>query len=219
MSMTIQPSIKEKLLAAQNEAIKEQNVSTEMMRSLDQQMESKGDRALYFMDRIWVPLIGDVRIMIMSEAHVTRYSIYPGANKMYYDFRDMYWWSSMKKYIATYDRITMDFITKWPRSSSGYDTIWVIVDRLTKSAHFLATREDYSMEKLSRIYIDETVARHETLEDMLRAWVIDFGSSWDTHLPLAEFSYNKRENRLIGPEMVQETTDKVAFVETRRGVE
>ncbi|GJY46260.1 retrotransposon protein, putative, ty3-gypsy subclass [Tanacetum coccineum] len=54
----------------------------------------------------------------------------------------------------------MDFITKLPRTKSGHDTIWVVVDRLTKSAHFLATREDYSMEKLARLYIDEIVARH-----------------------------------------------------------
>ncbi|GKA41898.1 putative reverse transcriptase domain-containing protein [Tanacetum coccineum] len=111
------------------------------------------------------------------------------------------------------------------RSSSGHDAIWVIVDRLTKSAHFLAIREDYSMEKLARLYIDEIVARHgvptsiisdrdgrftsrfwqtmqkalgtrldmstayhpqtdrqsehtiQTLKDMLRACVIDFGGS------------------------------------------
>nr|GFC63654.1 reverse transcriptase domain-containing protein [Tanacetum cinerariifolium] len=54
----------------------------------------------------------------------------------------------------------MDFITKFPRSNSGYDMIWVIVDRLTKLAHFLAIREDYKMEKLERLYIDEIVARH-----------------------------------------------------------
>ncbi|GJV95602.1 putative reverse transcriptase domain-containing protein [Tanacetum coccineum] len=108
-----------------------------------------------------------------------------------HDLRDMYWWSGMKRDIATYvskcltclkvkaehqrpsgllqqpeipewkwDKITMDFITKLPRSKSGHDTIWVIVDRLTKSAHFLAIREDYSTEKLAKIYIDEIVARH-----------------------------------------------------------
>nr|GEU49735.1 hypothetical protein [Tanacetum cinerariifolium] len=59
-----------------------------------------------------------------------------------------------------WDNITMDFITKLPRSKSGHDTIWVIVDRLTKSAHFLATHEDYSMEKLARLYIDEIVVRY-----------------------------------------------------------
>ncbi|GKC89516.1 hypothetical protein Tco_1150165 [Tanacetum coccineum] len=59
-----------------------------------------------------------------------------------------------------WDKITMDFITKLPRSKSRHDTIWVIVDRLTKSAHFLAIREDYSTEKLAKIYIDEIVTRH-----------------------------------------------------------
>ncbi|GJY03308.1 putative reverse transcriptase domain-containing protein [Tanacetum coccineum] len=58
------------------------------------------------------------------------------------------------------EKIAMDFITKFPWSSSGHDAIWVIVDRLTKSAHFLAIRDDYSMEKLVRLYIDEIVAHH-----------------------------------------------------------
>ena len=62
--------------------------------------------------------------------------------------------------IWKWEQISMDFITKLPRTSSGYDTIWVIVDRLTKSAHFLPIREDYKMEKLSRIYINEIVTRH-----------------------------------------------------------
>ncbi|GJX45081.1 polypyrimidine tract-binding protein homolog 2 isoform X1 [Tanacetum coccineum] len=124
------------------------------------------------------------------------------------------------------------------QTHGGYDTILVRVDILTKSAYFLAIREDYNMERLSRIYIDDIVARHgvhvsiisdqdrqftsrfwqtlekalgtrlhlstayhpqidgqsehtiQTLEDMLRACVMDFGGSWDIHLPLAEFSYN-----------------------------
>ncbi|GJZ54964.1 putative reverse transcriptase domain-containing protein, partial [Tanacetum coccineum] len=137
-----------------------------------------------------------------------------------------------------WDKITMDFITKLPRTKCRHDMIWVIVDRLTKSTHFLAIQEDYSTERLARLYIDEIVARHEvpvsiisdrdgrftsrfwqtlqkalgmrldmstvyhpqtdgqsehtiqTLEDMLRACVIDFVSNWDVHLSLVEFSYN-----------------------------
>ncbi|GKD28485.1 putative reverse transcriptase domain-containing protein [Tanacetum coccineum] len=130
-------------------------------------MEGREDGSLYFLDRIWVPLVGGVRTIIMDEAHKTRYSVHPGADKMYHDLRDMYWWPGMKKDIATYteipewmwDKITMDFITKLPKTKSGHDTIWVIVDRLTKSAHFLAMREDYSTERLARLYIDEIVAR------------------------------------------------------------
>ncbi|GKC87725.1 putative reverse transcriptase domain-containing protein, partial [Tanacetum coccineum] len=82
MSMIIQSSFKENLLAAQNEATKEENSPAKMLRGLDQQMKKKGYGGLYYMDRIWVPLIGNVKTMIMDEAHATRYSIHPGADKM-----------------------------------------------------------------------------------------------------------------------------------------
>ncbi|GKF09567.1 putative reverse transcriptase domain-containing protein [Tanacetum coccineum] len=59
-----------------------------------------------------------------------------------------------------WERITMDFITKLPKTSNGHDTIWVIVDRLTKSAHFIPTRETNTMETLTRLYIKEIVSRH-----------------------------------------------------------
>ncbi|GKA91952.1 putative reverse transcriptase domain-containing protein, partial [Tanacetum coccineum] len=146
----------------------------------------------------------------------------------------------------------MDFVTKLPKSSNGHDTIWVVVDRLTKSAHFLPIREDYKTEKLAKIYTNEIIARHgvpvsiildrdgrftshlwqafqEALEDMLRACVVDFGGSWDTHLPLIEFSYNNSyhtsikcvvwtevgESQLIGPEIMQETTEKIVQIKER----
>ncbi|GKB01066.1 putative reverse transcriptase domain-containing protein [Tanacetum coccineum] len=129
----------------------------------------------------------------MDEAHMSKYSVHPGADKMYYDLRDRYWWRGMKKDIAEYvskcltclkvkaehqspsgllqqpeipvwkwEAMGMDFVTKLPRTSSRHDTIWVIVDRLTKSAYFLPMRGDYKMER----------------------------GSWDVHLPLVEFSYN-----------------------------
>nr|GEX55457.1 reverse transcriptase domain-containing protein [Tanacetum cinerariifolium] len=127
---------------------------------------------------------------------------------------------------------------KLPKSSQGYDTIWVIVDRLTKSAIFVPMRETDLMEKLARMYLKEVVTRHgipvliicdrdprfasnfwkslqkalgtsldmstayhsqtgeqsertiQTLKDMVRACVIDFGKGWVNHFPLVEFSYN-----------------------------
>ncbi|GJV58308.1 putative reverse transcriptase domain-containing protein [Tanacetum coccineum] len=165
MAMTIKSGVKSMILAAQSEAFKEEHAPIERLHGLDRQLEMKEDESLYFMDRIWIPLVGGVRTIIMDESLKTRYSVHPGADKMYHDLRDIYWWPGMKKNIATdtewkWDNITMDFITKLPRSKSGHDTIWVVVDRLTKSAHFLETREDYSMEKLARLYIDEILARH-----------------------------------------------------------
>ncbi|GJX58205.1 putative reverse transcriptase domain-containing protein [Tanacetum coccineum] len=127
----------------------------------------------------------------MHEAHATKYYVHPGADKTYYDLRDLYWWPGMKKDMAMYvskcltcskvkaehlkpsrllqqleisewkwEKITMDFITRLPRTSSGHDAIWVIVNRLTKSAHFLAIHDDYKMERFARLYINEIVARH-----------------------------------------------------------
>ncbi|GJY87141.1 putative reverse transcriptase domain-containing protein [Tanacetum coccineum] len=80
---------------AQSEAFEEENVSAERLHRLDQQMERKKDESLYFIDRIWVPLVGDVRTIIMDEAHKTRYFVHPGADKMYHDLRDMYWWPAL----------------------------------------------------------------------------------------------------------------------------
>ncbi|GJR56749.1 putative reverse transcriptase domain-containing protein [Tanacetum coccineum] len=91
-----------------------------------------------------------------------------------------------------WDNITMDFVTKLPKSSQGYDTIWVIVDRLTKD-HFrkaLGTNLGYG----GTTYHPQTNGQSErtiqTLEDMLRACVIDFRNGWVRHFPLVEFCYN-----------------------------
>ena len=66
-----------------------------------------------------------------------------------------------------WESISMDFITKLPRSPSGHDSIWVIIDRLTKSAHFLPISEDYRVEKLARIYTEEIICRHGIPRDII----------------------------------------------------
>ncbi|GJU18165.1 putative reverse transcriptase domain-containing protein [Tanacetum coccineum] len=103
-----------------------------------------------------------------------------------------------------WERITMDFVTKLPKTSSGHDIIWVIVDRLTKSAHFIPTKATDSMETLTRFYIKEIVSRHGVPISIIsdcnsyftsRFWqsmqsALDFRKGWERHLPLVEFSYN-----------------------------
>ncbi|GJU37814.1 putative reverse transcriptase domain-containing protein [Tanacetum coccineum] len=59
-----------------------------------------------------------------------------------------------------WERITMDFITKLPKTLSGHDTIWVIIDRLTKSAHFIRTKATDSTETFTRLYINEIISWH-----------------------------------------------------------
>ncbi|KAD3640682.1 hypothetical protein E3N88_29905 [Mikania micrantha] len=306
----------------EREAVARDNLKRELDCGAEKHFKTKQDGVIYYLDRVWIPAVDELRTLILDEAHKTRYSVHPGADKMYQDLRSFYWWPGMKKDIATYvgkcltcakvkaehqkpsglleqpeipqwkwEQIAMDFITKLPRTSSGYDSIWVIIDRLTKSAHFLPIRETYKMEKLARLYIDEIVVRHgvplsiisdrdsrftsrfwqslqqslgtsvnlstayhpqtdgqsertiQTLEDMLRTCILDFGGSWDTHLPLIEFSYNNSyhssigcapfealygrkcwspicwtevgDNRITGPELIQETTDKIAQIQQR----
>ncbi|GJX61732.1 putative reverse transcriptase domain-containing protein [Tanacetum coccineum] len=146
MNMTIQSSIKGKILATQNEAFEVVNAPAEMLRGLDEQMERRSDGSLYFLDRIWDPLMGDVRTLIINEAPKSKYFIHPGADKMYYDLKDVYWWPGMKKDIA---------MTK-----SGHDSIWVSMDRLTKFAHSIPIYEDFKMDRLARIYLNEIMVRH-----------------------------------------------------------
>nr|GFA96988.1 reverse transcriptase domain-containing protein [Tanacetum cinerariifolium] len=123
----------------------------------------------YHDKRIWLPHHGGLRDLIMHESHKSKYSIYPGSTKMYQDLRKLYCWPNMKADIATYispcltcakENVTMDFVTGLPRTPSGYDSIWVIVDRLTKSAHFLPKKNTDCIEKLAELYLKEIVCKH-----------------------------------------------------------
>ena len=145
-----------------------------------------------------------------------------------------------------WEQVTMDFVSGLPKTVRGCDSIWVIIDRLTKSAHFLPVRVTYTLDKLAEIYVREIVRLHgvpksivsdrdsrftskfwkslqnalgtrlkfstafhpqtdgqsertiQTLEDMLRAYALDFQGAWDKYLPLAEFSYNNSYHATIG---------------------
>ncbi|KAI3805220.1 hypothetical protein L1987_27399 [Smallanthus sonchifolius] len=155
-----------------------------------------------------------------------------------------------------WEQISMDFITKLPKTSSSYDTIWAwsansiisdrdsrFVSRIWQSLQeAMGTRLDMSM-----AYHPQTVGQSErtiqTLEDILRTCAIDFGGNWDTHLSLAEFSYNNNyhtsikaapfetlygrkcrsplcwakvgDKHLTGPEVIQETTNKIFKIKDR----
>ncbi|XP_022027933.1 uncharacterized protein LOC110929116 [Helianthus annuus] len=121
--------------------------------------------------RIWIPRFCEVKTALLEEAHKSRYSVHPGATKMYRDLKANYWWPGMKRDIVKYvakcltcsqvkaehqkpygesqpleipvwkwEELTMDLVTKLPRTKKGHDTIWVIVDQLTKSAYFLSIK-------------------------------------------------------------------------------
>ncbi|GJU79742.1 putative reverse transcriptase domain-containing protein [Tanacetum coccineum] len=162
-----------------------------------------------------------------------------------------------------WDNITMDFITKLPKSSQGFDTIWVIVDRLTKSAHFLPIRENDPLDKLARLYLNRIVARHgipasiicdrdgrftsnfwrsfqkalgtdismstayhpetdgqsertiQTLEDMLRACATPYEALYGQKCRSPVCWAEVGEAQLTGPELIQETTEKIVLIKQR----
>ncbi|GKE50335.1 putative reverse transcriptase domain-containing protein [Tanacetum coccineum] len=229
--MTIGLDLPKQILNAQIEAQKPENLKNEDVGGMikkdipKEKLEPCADGTLCLNGRSWLPCYGNLRTVIMHDSHKSKYYIHPGSDKMYQDMKKLYWWPNMKDDITTYwDNITMDFVTKLPKSSQGYDTIWVIVDRLTKSVIFIPMRETDSMEKLARMYQKEVVTRHgilvliicdrdprfasnfwrslqkvlgtnldmstayhpqtnaqserniQTLKDMLRACVIDFGN-------------------------------------------
>ncbi|KAA0041109.1 hypothetical protein E6C27_scaffold128G00120 [Cucumis melo var. makuwa] len=187
-----------------------------------------------------------------------------------------------------WEHITMDFLFGLPRTSSGHDGIWVIVDRLTKTTRFIPIKMTSTLDQLARLYVDKIVSQYgvpvsivsdrdprftskfwpslqkamgtglkfstsfhpqtdgqsertiQTLEDMLRACVLQLKGSWDTHLPLMEFAYNNNyqssigmapyealygrpcrtpvcwnevgERKLVGPELVQITTNNIKLI-------
>jgi hypothetical protein len=190
-----------------------------------------------------------------------------------------------------WESIAMDFVVGLPRTPAGYDSIWVIIDRLTKSAHFLPVRSNYTVERYAKVYIQEIVRLHgaplsivsdrdpkftsrfwealqrafgtqlhlstayhpqtdgqsertiQTLEDMLRACILEEGGDWCRYLLLVDFAYNNGyhssigmapcealysrkcrspvcwyetgEKILLGPELVQETTDKIRRIKEK----
>nr|GEY91687.1 putative reverse transcriptase domain-containing protein [Tanacetum cinerariifolium] len=303
--MTISLNLPKQILEAQIEALKPKNLKKKDVGGMirmdipKEGLEPHANVTLCLNGRRWLPCYGDLRSVIMHESHKSKYYINPGSEKMYQDMKKLYWWPNMKANIATYVSSTRaemgqhhnGFVTKLPKSSQRLDTIWVIVDRLTKSAHFLPIRENDPLDKLARLYLDRIVMRHgtpvsiicdrdgwftsnfwktfqktlgtnldmstaynpetdgqsertiQTLEDMLRACVIDFGKGWVKHLPLVEFSYNNSyhasikvalyealygqkcrssvcwaevgEAQLTGPKMIQKTTKKIILIKQR----
>nr|GEX32064.1 retrotransposon protein, putative, Ty3-gypsy subclass [Tanacetum cinerariifolium] len=256
--MTIGLDLPKQILEAQIKARKPENLEKEDVGGMirkdipKEKLKPRADGTLSLNGRSWLPCYGDLRSVIMHKSHKSKYFVHPGSDKMYQDMKKLYWWPNMKSNIATYvskcltcarvnakhqrpsgllvqpaipkwkwDHITTDFITKQPKSS-----------------------QDISM---STAYHPETNGQSEwtiqTLEDMLRACVIDFGKGWVKHFSLYEFLYNNsyhagikaapyeelygrkcrspvswakvREAQLTGPKLIQETTEKIILIKQR----
>ncbi|GJU85404.1 putative reverse transcriptase domain-containing protein [Tanacetum coccineum] len=152
--MTIGLDLPKQILNAQTEARKLENIKNEDVGGMlvenskdpeklrTEKLEPRADGTLCFNGRSWLPCYGDLRTVKAEHQKPSGLLVQPKIPQ----------WK--------WDNITMDFIMKLPKSSQGYDTTWVIVDRLTKSAIFVPMKETDPLEKLERIYLKEVVTRH-----------------------------------------------------------
>jgi hypothetical protein len=191
--ISVEPTLHEQIVMAQIGDKGVQVIKEMIKQRVDKykcfRQDNKG--ILWFGDRLVVPKNPELRKKILDEAHLSKFSMHPGSNKMYHDLRSLYWWTRMKKEIAKYisecdtcqrvkashlkvagtlqplpipswkwEDICMDFIGGLPNTSRHHDSIWVIVDRLTNTAHFLPVHTTHQAEKYAENYIDQIVCLH-----------------------------------------------------------
>ncbi|GJX10208.1 putative reverse transcriptase domain-containing protein [Tanacetum coccineum] len=292
--VTVHNNLPEQIRNAQVEACMEENISAKGFCGEGEPFEVRSNGTKCLKGRVWLPLFGGLRGLIMLESHKSKYSIHPGSDKMYHDLRKLYWWPNMKPDIAMYVSkcLTCAKVKAEHKSRQDYFSSRKFLFGNRRELQWMPLQSfKYKMEKLTRLYLKEIVCRHgvpvsiildrdprfasrfwrslqkslgtnldmstayhpetdgqsertiQTLEDMLRACVIDFGSGWDKHLPLAEFSYNNSyhasikaapfealygrkcrspvcwsevgDAQLTGPEMIRETTEMIVQIKNR----
>nr|GEX16648.1 putative reverse transcriptase domain-containing protein [Tanacetum cinerariifolium] len=221
MSMTIHSSIKARILESQSEASKDVKTLTKMLKGLDKQLERKEDGGLYLAERIWVPVYGNLRTLLMNEAHATSKCL--TCSKVKADYQKPLRLlqppeipkSIRKDYkIEILTRLYINEIV----ARHGLP-VSIISDRDS----YFTSRFWHSLQKALGTRLDLSTAYHletddqsehtiQALEDMLRACTMDFGGNWDTRLlkcrtPIAWVEVG--ESKLIGPKIIQETTDKI----------
>nr|GEU40460.1 putative reverse transcriptase domain-containing protein [Tanacetum cinerariifolium] len=199
--MTIGLNLLKEILEAQTEALKPENLNAEDVGGMlrkdlpKENLEPRADKTLCLNNRSWVPCFGHQKPSgLLVQPEISKWK---------------------------WEKITMDFITKLPKNTNGYDTIWVIVDHLTKFAHFLPMKEKDAMEKLMKLYMKE-VDRYLPLVEF------SYNNSYHTSIKAAPFKalYGRKclspvcwvevgDAQLTGPEIIHETTDKIIQIKNR----
>nr|GEW57372.1 putative reverse transcriptase domain, ribonuclease H-like domain, aspartic peptidase domain protein [Tanacetum cinerariifolium] len=196
-------------------------------------LEPRANETLCLNNKSWLSRYGDLRTQIMHESHKSKYSVHPGSDKMYKDIKQLYWWPNMKVDIATYVSKCLTCLKAKAehQKPSGLSFQKTMGTQLDMSTTYHPQNDGQN---------ERTI---QTLEDMLRACVIDFGNGWERHLPLIEFSYNNSyhasikaalfealygqkcrspvcwdevgDAQLTGPKLIHETTEKIVQIRQR----
>jgi hypothetical protein len=180
------PSIKEDVIVAQKTYVRMGHIWKRLKLGEVKCFHEDVDGVLWFKNCLVVPKDFELRHRIVDESHCSRYSIHPWTNKMYQDLKKNFWCTRMKweivRYVAECDTcwrvkadhpvgnpqslsipewkwedICMDFTVGLSRNSSGYNSIWVIVDHLTKSAHFIPVITTYKVNQYAELYITHII--------------------------------------------------------------
>ncbi|CAN6580383.1 unnamed protein product [Malus baccata var. baccata] len=267
-SFQVRPILMDRILEAQGIDEEVQSLILAVFQGKKNDLNVRESDGMLMQDkRMYVPNNEELKKEILDEAHISAYAMHPGGTKMYHTIRPFYYWPVCQQVKAErkkpfglmqplpipqwkWENITMDFLYKLPRTRNGYDGVWVIVDRLTKSAHFIPVREKYSLNKLAELFITKIVKHHgipiEILDSLLSSGQLFrkllFGDDWHAKLDLMEFAYNNSyhssigmapfealygkscrtplcwsevgERVLVGPEIVEETTQNVQVIKS-----
>nr|GEW98241.1 putative reverse transcriptase domain-containing protein [Tanacetum cinerariifolium] len=193
--MTIGLNLPVQILNAQTEAMKEENVKEENLCGINKKFVTYPNGTLCIEKRSWSPRFKGLRDLLMHKSHKSKYSIHPRFDKMYHDLKRLYLWPNLKAKIATYASNCLTCL----KLKAKYQKLF----GLLSLQQALSTHLDMSI-----AYLPHTDGQSErtiqTLEDMLRACVIDFSTGWDKHLSLVKFSYNNSYHTSIKAALFEE---------------
>ncbi|KAA0045414.1 pol protein [Cucumis melo var. makuwa] len=166
--LTVQPTLRQKIIDAQSNDpyLVEKRGLAEAGQAVEFSISSDG--GLLFERCLCVPSDSAVKTELLSEAHSSPFSMHPGSRKMYQDLKRV---KAPRQKPAgllqplsvlewKWENVSMDFITGLPRTLRGFTVIWVVVDRLTKSAHFVPGKSTYTASKWAQLYMSEIVRLH-----------------------------------------------------------
>ncbi|KAL0544048.1 hypothetical protein IC582_019159 [Cucumis melo] len=160
--LTVQPTLRQRIIDAQSNDpyLVEKRGLAEAGQTAEFSLSSDG--GLLFERRLCVPSDSAVKTELLTEAHSSPFSMHPGSTKMYQDLKRVYWLRHQPLSIPEWkwENVSMDFITGLPRTLRGFTVIWVVVDRLTKSAHFVPGKSTYTASKWAQLYMSEIVRLH-----------------------------------------------------------
>ncbi|GKB99171.1 putative reverse transcriptase domain-containing protein, partial [Tanacetum coccineum] len=209
--MTIGLNLPKQILSAQSEARKEENFINEDLHGMINKLEPRADRTLCLNKRSWIPCFGELRALIMHESHKLKYSIHPSkcltCAKVKIEYQKPSGLLVQPKIPQwKWENITMDFVTKLPKTATGQDTIWKSLNKA------LSTRLDMSI-----AYHPETDGQSErtiqTYNTALAAapFEVLYGRKCRSPICWAEV----RDSQLTGPEIIHETTEKIVQIKSR----